>query len=600
MKRLKNILLAYPEIPTNTYWSFTYALRYVNKKSSMPPLGLITVAALLPDTCNLKLVDMNIEPLTEADILWADVVFVSAMIIQQESLRQVIALCNRLNKPVVAGGPYPTSSHDEITGVDHFVLGEAEAVLAEFMADYEAGTARPMYHGDTRPDITYSITPRFDLLKREAYASMAVQYSRGCPFKCEFCDIWVVYGNKPRLKSAENVLAELDTLYRLGWKDAVFIVDDNFIGNKSRVKKELLPALIEWQKAHNYVFEFYTEASINMADDAELMELMSDAGFNQVFVGIETPSKEALEETGKSQNLKYDLKDAVRAIQRHGMEVMAGFIIGFDSDTEDIFERQIAFIQETGIPKAMVGLLHALPGTVLYNRLEKEGRLSGHAMGSNTHTMATNVVTKMDPETLKEGYKQVLATIYDYNLKNYFARCDMLLDNLKGTGFKQREVRFDEIKSLLKSLTSQPFTGYGWQYLKYITRNLFRHPDLFAEVITYAIIGHHFRTITQETLKADRVISRLDEIYAKTRAQLTQYSQAVKSSSASRLADISRIWREYKKSLGRVKGGISRIHRDFRGDVTTRYEETQKKIRQLFAEEKQGTDFDRQKGAKAA
>ncbi|ABW66796.1 B12-binding domain-containing radical SAM protein [Desulfosudis oleivorans] len=600
MKRLKNILLVYPEIPTNTYWSFTYALRYVNKKSSMPPLGLITVAALLPDTCNLKLVDMNIEPLTEADVLWADAVFVSAMIIQQESLRQAIALCNRLNKPVVAGGPYPTSSHEEIAGVDHFVLGEAEAVLAEFIADYEAGTARPMYHGDTRPDITYSVTPRFDLLKREAYASMAVQYSRGCPFKCEFCDIWVVYGNKPRLKSAENVLAELDTLYRLGWKDAVFMVDDNFIGNKSRVKKELLPALIKWQKAHNYVFEFYTEASINMADDAELMRLMSDAGFNQVFVGIETPSKEALEETGKSQNLKYDLKDAVRAIQQHGMEVMAGFIIGFDSDTEDIFERQIAFIQETGIPKAMVGLLHALPGTVLYNRLEKEGRLSGHALGSNTHTMATNVVTKMDSETLKQGYKRVLGTLYDANMKNYFARCDMLLDNLKGTGFKQREVRFDEIKSLLKSLTSQPFTGYGWQYLKYITRNLFRHPDLFAEVITYAIIGHHFRTITQETLKADQVISRLDEIYAKTRAQLTQYSQAMKSSSANRLADVSRIWGECKKSLGRTKGRISHIHRDFRGDVTSRYEETQQKIRQLFAEEKQDTGFDRHKGAKAA
>lgn len=600
MNRLKKILLVYPEIPTNTYWSFTYALRFVNKKSSMPPLGLITVAAMLPDTCDLKLVDMNIEPLTETDILWADAVFVSAMIIQQNSMKNVIALCNRLNKPVVAGGPYPTSSHQEIPGVDHFVLGEAETVLAEFIADYEAGKARPIYHGNTRPDITYSVTPRFDLLKRNLYASMAIQYSRGCPFKCEFCDIWVVYGNKPRLKSAENVLAELDTLYRLGWKDAVFMVDDNFIGNKTRVKKELLPALIEWQKAHNYVFEFYTEASINMADDNELMRLMSDAGFNQVFVGIETPSKKALEETGKNQNLKYDLKEAVKAIQQHGMEVMAGFIIGFDSDTEDIFERQIAFIQETGIPKAMVGLLHALPGTVLYNRLEKEGRLSGHALGSNTHTMTTNVVTKMDPETLKEGYKRVLATIYDSNLKNYFARCDMLLDNLKGTGFKQRKVRFDEIKSLLKSLSTQPLTPYGWQYLKFITRNLFRHPDLFAEVITYAIIGHHFRTITQETLKADRVISGLDELYAKARTQLAHYSQAVKTSSADGLKHIPRAWQECKKGLHRAKSRIGRIHRDFRGEVTARYEETQKKIRQLFTEEKQGAGLDKDKTAKAA
>ncbi|MFZ5565129.1 MAG: B12-binding domain-containing radical SAM protein [Thermodesulfobacteriota bacterium] len=600
MNRLKKILLVYPEIPTNTYWSFTYALRFVNKKSSMPPLGLITVAALLPDTCDLKLVDMNIEPLTEADILWAEAVFVSAMIIQQESLKNVISLCNRLNRPVIAGGPYPTSSHEEIPGVDHFVLGEAETVLADFLADYEAGKARPIYRCESRPDITYSVTPRFDLLKRESYASMAIQYSRGCPFKCEFCDIWVVYGNKPRLKSAENVLTELDTLYRLGWKDAVFMVDDNFIGNKARVKKELLPALIEWQKAHNRVFEFYTEASINMADDPELMELMVKAGFNQVFVGIETPSKEALAETGKNQNLKYDLKDAVKAIQRHGMEVMAGFIIGFDSDTEDIFERQIAFIQETGIPKAMVGLLHALPGTVLYNRLEKEGRLSGHVLGSNTHTMGTNVVTKMDPETLKQGYKRVLATIYDANMKNYFARCNMLLDNLKGTGFTQREIRFDEIKSLLKSLTSQPFTSYGWQYLKYITRNLFRHPDLYAEVITYAIIGHHFRTITQETIKADGVISRLDEIYAKARAQLALYSQTVKTSSAGKIAHVSRIWQECKKSLNRTKARISRIHRDFRGDVTTRYEETRRKIRQLVTEAKQTPDLEKDKTAKAA
>jgi uncharacterized protein YukE len=248
----------------------------------------------------------------------------------------------------------------------------------------------------------------------------------------------------------------------------------------------------------------------------------------------------------------------------------------------------------------MVGLLHALPGTVLYNRLEKEGRLSGHVLGSNTHTMATNVVTKMDPETLKQGYKRVLATIYDSNMKNYFARCNMLLDNLKGTGFKQREIRFDEIKSLLKSLTSQPFTSYGWQYLKYITRNLFRHPDLYAEVITYAIIGHHFRTITQETLKADQVISGLDELYAKARAQLAHYSQAVKTSSAGRINHISRAWQECKKGLHRAKSRIGRIHRDFRGEVTTRYEETQKKIRQLFTEEKQGAGLDKDKTAKAA
>jgi len=274
MNRLKKILLVYPEIPTNTYWSFTYALRFVNKKSSMPPLGLITVAALLPDTCDLKLVDMNIEPLTEADILWAEAVFVSAMIIQQESLKNVISLCNRLNRPVIAGGPYPTSSHEEIPGVDHFVLGEAETVLADFLADYEAGKARPIYRCESRPDITYSVTPRFDLLKRESYASMAIQYSRGCPFKCEFCDIWVVYGNKPRLKSAENVLTELDTLYRLGWKDAVFMVDDNFTLDMEYAK-EFCRALIE----HKIRASWATPNGVRLERlDRELLQLMKQIG----------------------------------------------------------------------------------------------------------------------------------------------------------------------------------------------------------------------------------------------------------------------------------------------------------------------------------
>ncbi|MDY6906012.1 MAG: B12-binding domain-containing radical SAM protein [Thermodesulfobacteriota bacterium] len=585
MSWLKNILLVYPEIPNNTYWSFHYALQFVNKKSAMPPLGVITMAALLPDKYNLRLVDMNIEPLTEADIQWADAVFVSAMIIQQNSLAGVVDMCNRAGKPVVAGGPYPTSTEDELPGVDHFVLGEAELIIDAFMRDFENGTARRIYRAQERPDITRSVIPRFDLLKMDSYSSMAIQYSRGCPFKCEFCDIWVVYGNRPRLKSSDQVIRELEALKALGWQDAVFIVDDNFIGNKGRVKKDLLPAVIQWQRANNYLFEFYTEASINMADDIELIRMMRKARFGSVFIGIETPSKEALVESHKNQNLKCDLEEAVHTIQQNGIEVMAGFIVGFDSDTDDIFDRQIAFIQKAGIPKAMVGLLHALPGTVLYNRMKNEKRIAGHIAGNNTHTMTTNFQTVMDPRQLKEGYKKVLSTIYDRQLKNYFARCNMLLDNLQGTGFKQRTVRFDEIKSLLKSIFFQPFRPYGRQYIRFVLRNLFKHPDMFAEVITHAIMGHHFYIITQETIKADKAISILEEVDKTARQQLSQLVDAVRhqSSVRGRMKQLYAMWDGWKVRLQEVKDRINHLHGDSRVELLSRYNEVSGQLKEQFA-----------------
>ncbi len=585
MSWLKNILLVYPEIPKNTYWSFKYSLRFINRTTGLPPLGLITMAALLPEKYQLKLVDMNIEPLTQSDVEWADAVFVSAMIIQQESLREVIRLCRETGRPVVAGGPYPTASHDEIEGVDHFVLGEAETILTEFMTDFENKTAGKIYRASQRPDITDAVLPRFDLLKMNRYSSMAIQYSRGCPFNCEFCDIWIMYGNKPRLKSAQSIVREIDTLYRLGWRDSIFMVDDNFIGNKSRVKKELLPAIREWETKNDFVYKFYTEASINMASDSELMDAMSAAGFDQVFVGIETPSKESLTETGKSQNLKCDLKEAVRTIQQHGMEVTAGFILGFDSDKEDIFERQISFIQETGIPKAMVGILTALPGTKLYQRLEKEGRISAlHLTGSNTHSMSTNIVTIMSPDVLREGYKRVLGTLYDANLKNYFTRCDILLSRLQHTGYRQRYIRRHEIMALLKSLAIQPFTPYGLQYLKFISRNLIRRPHLFAEVITHAVMGHHFHLITQQTIKVDDASSRLDDIYEKTCFYLSRQADVVKATSAAQRRRLSEGWRTCQARLERVKAVIDDVHKDFRSDISRKYSEIYARTQSLFEE----------------
>jgi radical SAM superfamily enzyme YgiQ (UPF0313 family) len=427
-----------------------------------------------------------------------------------------------------------------------------------------------------------SVIPRYDLLDMTAYGTMSAQYSRGCPFKCEFCDIWKVYGNKPRLKGHLQLISEFDTLYRLGWRGALFIVDDNFIGNKKRVKEELLPALKSWQEKYGYPFNLFTEVSINIAEDSDLLVKMKKAGFTEVFIGIETPDAEALKETGKKQNLKADMKEAVRKIQTHGIEVMAGFIIGFDCDTNDIFNRQIEFIQETGIPQAMVGILMALPGTDLYRRLESEGRILFNSHGNNTHCMSANFVTKMDNATLKKGYKKILSSIYDVNLKNYFTRCNRLMDRLGDLTHFQRKIGLSEMLMLFKSIGYQPFTSYGYQYLKFVSRNLFRHFNIFGEVIRYAIIGHHFHTITQETLKIERVASSLESEYCKMRDQIGRYSTAVVDNSVEAIEGVTRLWEKRKKILTSINRQIKKIHVDFRNEISIQYAETTEKMNSLF------------------
>lgn len=579
---MENILLVYPEVPKNTFWSFKYALKLAGKKSAMPPLGLITVAALFPERYHLKLVDMNIEPLEANDVRWADAVFVSAMIVQKTSLQEVIATCNRMETPVIVGGPYPTTSHREISGVDHFVLGEVEDIFLDVLADLEKGTAKTVYPAPRRPDISRSVIPRFDLLDLKSYSSMAVQYSRGCPFKCEFCDIWTIYGNRPRVKHPDHFLSELDALHALGWQGSVFIVDDNFIGNKHRVKKELLPALIAWHGNHDYIFRFFTEASINMADDHDLLSLMRDAGFNEVFIGVETPSARGLKETHKVQNLKIDMQQAIRTIQRYGIGVMAGFILGFDSDEDDIFERQISFIQEAGIPRAMVGLLIALPGTELFTRLEKEGRLVGATEGNNTHNMETNFVTKMGAAQLKEGYKKVLAAIYDSNLKNYFARCNKLLDNIGETPFFQRDAHWNEVRTFVRSMFFQSFTPYGIQYLKFMIRNAFKHRKSFSEAVALSVIGHHYYTITRETLKIERVSLALEESYATLREQITIHAALARDNYLEGLQQVVALWEKRRKILNEIGKKIDRIHIDFREDINQKYDDVSERMKNLF------------------
>ncbi|MBS3756233.1 MAG: B12-binding domain-containing radical SAM protein [Desulfobacterales bacterium] len=583
MTKHRKILLVYPHVPSNTYWSYKYALEFVKKQSVMPPLGLLTIAARFPADYELKLVDMNITDLDDQSLEWADAVFVSAMIVQKQSMEEVVRRCNQMGKTVVAGGPYVTNSYDEITGVDHMLRGEVDATLTDFLSELDNGTAKPVYEMPRHPDISDNPVPRFELLDLDKYASMAIQYSRGCPFHCEFCDIWTVYGNRPRLKSAGTLTAELDALRELGWEGAVFLVDDNFIGNKGRVKRELLPALKAWQEEHDYPYHFFTEASINMADDADLMTGMREAGFNSVFIGIETPSPEGLAETGKTQNLKSDMEVAVRTIQRNGIEVLAGFILGFDNDTPDIFDQQIDFIQKNAIPQAMIGLLNALPGTRLYERLEAEGRIVGQSCGNNTHSTETNFKTIMEPETLRSGYRKILSNLYDFRLKNYFDRCSHLLDRIEHREFYERKIRFEEVKIFFRSLFRQPFTPYGANYLKYLARNLFKNRDLFGEAVTFAIYGHHYHTITRQTLKKEKIADILDKKYRQFTAMVNQYSEAARTGSRQQFDSVKKLWDMRIKYLKQMQHKINKLHEDYRGELTRKYADMSMQMRDMLA-----------------
>ena len=428
---VRNALLVYPDHPPS-YWGINYALELLGAKAAFPPLGLLTVAAMFPPEYDLRVVDMNVSPLEDSDLDWADMVFTSTMIVQRESLRTVIERCNRAGVPVVAGGPYPTACHEEIAGVDHFVLDEAEETFARFLQDLEAGRAKPMYREPRKPDVTRTPIPRFDLVELADYHAMCVQFSRGCPFDCEFCDITKLYGRVPRTKSPEQMVEEFEALYRLGWRGYLFLVDDNFIGNKRDALK-LLPAIAQWQRAHGYPFRLFTEASVNLARMESVMDAMISAGFNGVFLGIETPNPKALAITKKPQNISTRepdyLLNAVRKIQHKGMQVMGGFILGLDGDDERVFGSQIQFIQDAGIPMALVGMLTALKGTDLYHRMQAEGRLLDVPAGTSTTTL--NFVPQMDPAKLIEGYLRVNSTVYDPTLENYFERCLTLFEHLK-------------------------------------------------------------------------------------------------------------------------------------------------------------------------
>jgi radical SAM superfamily enzyme YgiQ (UPF0313 family) len=484
------VLLIYPEFP-DTFWSFKHALKFIRKQASLPPLGLLTVAAMLPSQWEKRLVDLNVRKLSEQDLAWADMAFIGAMAVQRNSATQIIARCKAAGLKVVAGGPLFTAESDQFENVDYFILNEAELTLPPFLDDLGQGCAKRVYTSKEFPDIQQTPAPLWELLEIKSYATMAIQYSRGCPFDCEFCNITVLFGHKPRVKTAGQIVRELDGLYQLGWRSGVFFVDDNLIGNKKHLKENLLPALIEWRKDKPGV-SFHTEVSINLADDEELMNLMVAAGFNMVFIGVETPDDDSLAECNKKQNRRRDLVEDIKRIQRSGMQVQGGFIIGFDSDTPSIFQRQIEFIQKSGIVTAMVGLLQAPIGTRLYERLKHEGRLLSVFSGDNVDG-TTNIIPKMSLDVLHKGYKTVVN--YLYAPKNYYARVKTFLREYKAPKLKV-ELDFEYILAFFRSIVRLGILDKErTHYWKLFFWTLFRRPKLFPLAITFAIYGYHFRQV---------------------------------------------------------------------------------------------------------
>jgi len=503
------ILLVYPRYP-DTFWSFRHALRFVSKKAPFPPLGLLTVAAMLPVDWEKRLVDMNVKVLTDTDIKRADYVFVSAMSIQKKSAEDVIKRCNKLGVKVVAGGPLFTTEYEEFMGVDHFVLNEAEATLPAFLNDLENEQPKHVYASSQWPDITSALIPLWELVNMKHYSAMNIQYSRGCPFDCEFCDIVVLNGHKPRTKTKEQLLAEMDAIYDRGWRSGVFLVDDNFIGNKVKLKSEILPAIIKWMESRKYPFSLFTEASVNLADDDELLGLMVRAGFDAVFVGIETPDNESLIECGKHQNKDRDLMASVRKIQNCGIQVQGGFIVGFDSDPPSIFESQINFIQNSGIVTAMVSLLNAPRGTRLYHRLQRENRLLAlDVVGDNA---TTNIIPKMNCETLVNGYRKIINTIY--SPREYYERAEVFFKEYRPQpriwlSRKWSKLRLHHIVALAKLIWVLGIRETGRRYYwKFFFSALLRHPHRFSLSMTLAAYGLHFRKVAEgynETLRAARL-----------------------------------------------------------------------------------------------
>ena len=496
-----------------TYWGYQHSLAFLKKDGPHPPLGLATLAAHLPASWELRIHDLHLGPLPDEEIRWADAVLVSGMLVQALSMRAVIRRARLLGKTTVVGGPAVTTSPGEFADATYLFQGEAEGrldLLVDALEHPGRAAGRMLSpQGDARPSLALARVPRFDLVRLDRYASLAVQISRGCPFNCEFCDIIEMFGRVPRVKSQTQVLAELDELFRIGARGALFVVDDNFIGNRKVVGK-LLPVIAEWQRAHGNPFDLYTEASLDLAGDAKLVASMVDAGFSSVFVGLETPDPETLKLTQKRQNLRMDPAEAVWTLSRAGLEVYAGFIVGFDGDDAGALERQLAFVRSVPIPRAMVGVLSALPGTQLWRRLEREGRLRGAPTGDQFDR--TNFETTMPEAELIEGYRDLLATLFQAD--EFFERCLM---SLKTTPVRPGPLRQDALPIFARAVWRIGVRGdpvrrrWFWRLLRVALSRGFAY---VPRAVTFSIIGEHFVRYT-----AEEVVPRLNRRLAEIRKE---------------------------------------------------------------------------------
>ncbi len=496
----KNIkaLFVYPQIPA-TFWGFKYALKFVSKKAASPPLGLLTIAAMVPEAWEKKFVDMNVSRLKDKHLRWADYVFISGMVLQRRSAREIIDRCKKFDVKIIAGGPLFTIEYSDFDDVDYLFVGEAENTLPQFLDDLGNGSSKHIYWTNEFPDITKTPMPLWKIVNKKKYSLTSIQYSRGCPFNCEFCNVTMLNGHRPRTKTKEQIISELDALYNWGWRDAVFFVDDNFIGNKKKVKSELLPAITSWMETKKYPFTFSTQLSVDLADDDELMQLMIKAGFQTVFVGIETPHEESLNECAKHQNIGRDLISSIKKIQQYGFEVQGGFILGFDSDPESIFVRLTEFIQKSGIVTAMVGLLNVTKGTRLYNRLKAENRLLKNTSGDNADC-SLNFIPIMDNQTLVRGYKKVLSTIYSPH--HYYERIRNFFTEFKPPKLRPIYFRFMHIKAFIKSILYLGFIGEEkLHYWRLFFWSLTKKTNLFPAAVSFAIYGYHFRRMLAEHAK---------------------------------------------------------------------------------------------------
>jgi radical SAM superfamily enzyme YgiQ (UPF0313 family) len=510
-------LLIYPIFPP-TFWSYEKILELVNRKVLLPPLGLITVAAILPQEWEFKLVDRNIRPATQEEWDWAELVVFSGMIVQKQDLLAQIKEAKNREKLVAVGGPYATSLPEEVqaAGADFLVLDEGEITLPLLVEALSRGETSGIIRTPEKPDVTTTPIPRYDLLEFDAYDSMSVQFSRGCPFQCEFCDIIVLYGRKPRTKNPSQLLAELEYLYQLGWRRSVFMVDDNFIGNKRNVKL-LLKELKIWQKEHQYPFRFQTEASVDIAEDTELMELMTECFFDAVFLGIETPDEDSLQLTKKFQNTRNSLEEAIDKIIRVGLRPMAGFIIGFDGEKKGAGDRIINFAEKTAIPTTTFAMLQALPNTALWHRLEKEGRLIANKDGTiNQATLMNFIPTRPLPEIAQE-YTHAFWQLYDpinYLDRNY--RCFLKLGAPQCHPPAKLPTLVD-LKALAIVIWRQGIKrNTRWKFWHHLFSIIKRNPAVWEHYLTVCAHNEHFLEYRQ--IVKDEIEAQLAEFIAQENA----------------------------------------------------------------------------------